>query len=69
MLSAKIEIKKYLLFESLPNDKFLDVTKLKAFADDKSDVAKMMISLFDRIENTAGYFSHNVFQSLLLQGR
>ena len=54
MLSAKIEIKKYLLFDSLPNDKFLDVTKLKAFADDKSDVAKMLISLFDRIENTVG---------------
>ena len=37
----------------LPNDKFLAVTKLKAFADDKLTVARM-ISLFDRVENTVG---------------
>ena len=34
---------------SLPNDKIVDVTKLKAFADDKLNVAKMMISLSDRV--------------------
>ena len=39
---------------SLPNDKILDMTKLKAFADDKLKVAKMRASLFDRAENTAG---------------
>ena len=39
---------------SLPEDKILDVTKLKAFADNKLTVAKMMISLFDRVENAAG---------------
>ena len=33
-------------FNPLPNGKSLDVTKLKAFADDKSKVAVMMISLF-----------------------
>ena len=38
----------------LPNDKILEVTKLKSFADDKLNVAKMMISLFDRVENTVG---------------
>ena len=27
---------------------------MKAFADHKSKVAKMMISLFDRVENTVG---------------
>ena len=32
----------------------LDLTKLKAFADDKLKVAKMRISLFDRVENTVG---------------
>ena len=42
-------------FNPLPNDKILDVTKLKAFADTKSNIAKMTISLFDRAENTAGY--------------
>ena len=30
------------------------MTKLKAFADDKLNVAKMTISLFDRVENTVG---------------
>ena len=37
-----------------PNNKILDVTKLKVFADGKLDIAKMTISLFDRIENTVG---------------
>ena len=32
--------------------KFLDVTKLKAFADENFNAAKMTISLFDRVENT-----------------
>ena len=36
---------------SLPNEKFLGLTKLKAFADNKFSVAKIMISLFDRVEN------------------
>ena len=30
------------------------MTKLKAFADDKLDVAKMTISVFDQVENTGG---------------
>ena len=30
------------------------MTKLKAFADDKFSVAKMMISVFDRVENIVG---------------
>ena len=38
----------------LPNDKILDVTKLKALADDKLNVTKMKISLCDRAENTVG---------------
>ena len=41
-------------FNSSPNDKLLNVTKLKAFAADKLNVAKMMISLFDRVEKTVG---------------
>ena len=51
------------------------MTKLKAFANDKLNVAKMTISLYDRVENTvgkgenAGYrhflLSHSFFQSLL----
>ena len=41
-------------FNSLPNEKILDVTKFKAFADDKSIVAKMMISFFYRIKKEKG---------------
>ena len=37
---------------SLSYDKIVEVTKLKGFADDKLNISKMMISLFDRIENT-----------------
>ena len=42
------------MFNSLPKDKILDVTKLKAFADDKSNVPKIANSLFGRVENTVG---------------
>ena len=62
-----------------PNDKILDITKLKTFADDKINVAQMMISLFDRVENIVGKgemldtsifsFSRNVFKMPLSQGR
>ena len=61
-----------------PNDKILDSTKLKASADDKLNIAKMTIPLFDKAENTMGTgenagnqhsFPHSVFQSLLLEGR
>ena len=35
------------VFNALPNDKILDVTKFKACADDKLSIVKMMISLYD----------------------
>ena len=44
---------KYLI-NSLPNEKILNWTKLKACADDKQDVAKIMISVYDRVENIVG---------------
>ena len=56
------------MFNSLPIDKILDRTKLKAFADDKLNVAKMIIFLLDRIENivkkgeNAGYQHFLLFQ-------
>ena len=60
-----------------PHDKILDQTKLKAFADNKLNVTKMIISAFDRVENIGGKgqiactsnfsFSHNVFKRLLSQ--
>ena len=64
---------------SLPNDKILDVTKLKAFADDKINLAQMMISVIPIVENMVGKgakmlvtsifsFSHNVFKRILSWG-
>ena len=34
--------------------KILDRTKFKAFGDNKMNTAKLMNSLFDRLENTVG---------------
>ena len=55
-----------MLFNPLPNDQILDMTKLKAFADDKLNVDKMTTSLIDREENTE---FHSVFQGLFPWGR
>ena len=63
----------------LTDVKILDQTKLKAFTDDKLYVTKIIISVFDRVENIVGRgeiactsnfsFSHNVFKKLLSQRR
>ena len=53
-------------FNSLPNDNILEVTKLKAFTDDKLMVAKMTISLFNRVENTVGKGENDGYQHFLL---
>ena len=36
---------------SIPNAKILDIIKFKAFADDKINVAQMMISVFNPFPN------------------
>ena len=41
-------------FNSLPNDTILHCTKLKAFADDKLNATKMIISFFGKGENALG---------------
>ena len=38
----------------LPNNNSFAYTKFKAFADDKSNVTKLMISVFHRVENIVG---------------
>ena len=43
------------LLNSLPKVKILDVTKLKAFADDKIKVAQMMIPIFDTVKNIQAF--------------
>ena len=68
-----------MVINSLPNDKILDLTKLKAFADDKTNVTEKLKFVLGRVENmvekgeNAGYqhflLSHHVFKRLLIQGR
>ena len=58
---------------SLPVSKILAFTKLKAFADYKIKILKLMIFVFDRVENIVEKekmlvtsifsFSHHVFKS------
>ena len=64
---------------TIPTRQNLDQNKLKAFADDKLNVTKMIVPAFDRVENIVGEgeiactsnfsFSHNVFRRLLSQTR
>ena len=44
----------------------LDWTKLKAFADDKSNVALAKISVFHRVENIVGNGDNTGYQHFLL---
>ena len=50
----------------LPNDKLLDWSKLKALANDKLNVAKMTISVFDSVENTLRKGENAGYQHFLL---
>ena len=42
------------MVNSLPNNKNLDRSKLKAFADDKNNVLRTMTFVFDTVENIVG---------------
>ena len=50
----------------LPNHQILDMTKLKAFAEDKLKVDKMTISFLDRVENTEGKGQNAGYHHFLL---
>ena len=52
------------LFKSLPNDKILDWSKLKAFADDKCD--KKLKIVLGRVENIVGKGENACYQHFLL---
>ena len=54
------------LSKSLPNYKILASTKLKAFADNKFNIAKMLISLFDGVENIVRKGENAGYQHFLL---
>ena len=53
----------------LPNDKISDWLKLKAFADDNLNVAKIMISPSDRVENIVGKGENAGYQHFLLSSQ
>ena len=57
---------KFLYFNSFPNNKILDKSKLKAFTDDELNVAEVMISVFHKIENTVGKGESAGYQHFLL---
>ena len=54
------------VFNPLPNDQILDWPKFKAFAEDNLNVAKMMVSLYDRVENIVGKGENAGYQHFLL---
>ena len=60
LISDKID------FNSFHNDKILDWSKLKAYADDKLDVAKIMVPVFDSVENIVGKGENADYQHFLL---
>ena len=72
-----IEMNGQIWFNPFPHDKILDQIKLKAYADGKLNVTKMIISVFDRVEKIVGKgeiactsnfsFSHHVFKRPLSQ--
>ena len=70
-------MKIFQLINSLPNNKFVDCFKLKAFADDKIYVTRTLTFALRRVENIVGKgekgwfpaffsFSHYVFTSRLI---
>ena len=42
------------LFSSVPNDKILDLSKLKTFADDKINVTEKLKFVLERVEHIVG---------------
>ena len=53
-------------FNSLPNDKFLDWSKLKAFADDKMNVRRNFKLVLGREENIVGNGENAGYQYFLI---
>ena len=51
---------------SLPDNKILDFAKVKAFVDDKINVAQKIISVSDRVENIVGKGENAGYQHFLV---
>ena len=60
------KVPKYLKLNPLPNNKILAFTKLKAFADDRFNVASTRISVLGREENIVGKGENAGHQHFLL---
>ena len=54
------------MFNSLPHEKILDWSKLKAFADDKIKVTEKLKFVLGRVENTVGKGENAGYQHFLL---
>ena len=54
------------MFNSLPNDKILDWSKLKAFADDKTNTTKELKFVLERVKNIVGKGENAGYQHFLL---
>ena len=54
------------IVNSLPNDEILDWYTLEAFADDRIELAKMIIFVFDGVENIVGKGENAGYQHFLL---
>ena len=54
-----------MLFNFLPNNKTPDWFELKTFADNKVEIAKMMIFVFDGVENIVGKGENAGYQHFL----
>ena len=64
--SKNLSRSKELTLMGLSNDKILDLSKFKLFADNKMNVAKMMIYVFHSAENIAGKEENVGYQHFLL---
>ena len=53
-------------FNTIPNDKFFDCSKLKAFADNKINVTKKQKLFFGWSENIVGKGENAAYQHFLL---
>ena len=53
-------------FNSLPNDKILDWSKLKALADDNINLAEKLKFVLERVENIVGKGENAGYQHFLL---
>ena len=54
-----------MILNSLPSDKILDLSKFKAFADNKINVCKKLKAVYGSKENTVGKGENAAYQHFL----